>query len=1088
MVQQKFPQPSIKATLTRQKYLGEAFSQGEFRSSTSRIILFAMTVAIPIIAAFAVFLYLSFAREWNKDLEQLRDRGRRHASLAKERLASELRNGFSDVRLLATSSALQNYLNKETAASRQQLTQELYRFSKVRGLYDQARFLDASGMEKERVNYNEGFPSIVSPEKLQNKQDRPYFREAMALGIGEVYLSGLGLNREQGRVELPIKPIVRLAAPVYDDLAHKRGVVVLNYLAGPVLRELGGITSGSPWRMLLTDSNGFWLKGITPEEEWGKEFPERTGATLQAGFPETAMALKKTDSGEAYTSEGLFLFDTISPSLIGEKLGIVTKTNAGTGLWTILAYASPGYLQELRDGLLIRYGMELGGVAVVVLLLAGFLASNTEKRRLAGQELTLRATALDRAVTDLAREVDERERLSREAEILGARLTNILTAASRVSIIATDTEGMITTFNKGAENMLGYSAKEIVGLKTPEVFHLETEVVARGEELSREGRPLQGFDIFVAVAKKGGFEVREWTYVRKDGKHILVELVVTAIRDNRDTINGYLGVGVDITERKQAEEALERNRKLMTEAQKIAHLGSWEWDIKNDTEVWSDEQFRIFGYEPGKVEASRTIFSQVLHPDDRDRVLTLVQEAINGLKPYRTEFRIIRPDNQERYLLAQGKVYRGADGQAQRMVGSVLDITDRKLAEQALRDNEEKFRAMSEAACDPLIVIDSRDRIQYWNRAAEEVFGYTQAEVMGEALHLLIVPEQYRDDAHRGLEGFGATGKGKLLNLLTEFTALRRDGSEFPVERSVASFSMGGEWYAVGSLRDITLRKVTEYELVSSNNELIQKETALSKMVSDLEQEMEEHERSRQALKEAKEEAEKANRTKSEFLNVISHELRTPLTVILGNTPLLTDPEDLPDPEDIAEMARDMEHDGQHLLTLINDLLDISKIEAGGLDLRPMELSAAEAVAEAVDTIRGLAEKKDLFLTAEQGEGNVLADPVRLKQILLNLLSNAVKFTDQGGVTVRTWIQDEFIAFEVRDTGIGMRQEDLPVIFDMFRQVDGSDTRKAAGTGLGLAITKNLVEMHGGDIRVESEEGKGSIFTFTIPAATEDNT
>jgi two-component system, cell cycle sensor histidine kinase PleC len=182
-----------------------------------------------------------------------------------------------------------------------------------------------------------------------------------------------------------------------------------------------------------------------------------------------------------------------------------------------------------------------------------------------------------------------------------------------------------------------------------------------------------------------------------------------------------------------------------------------------------------------------------------------------------------------------------------------------------------------------------------------------------------------------------------------------------------------------------------------------------------------------------------------------------------------------------------MEQDGLHLLTLINDLLDISKIEAGGLDLRPRELSIVEAATDAADTVRGLAEKKGLFLAAEPEEGTVWADPVRLKQILLNLLSNAIKFTDQGGVTVRARSQGGFIVFEVQDTGVGMHPEDLPVIFDMFRQVDSSDTRNAAGTGLGLAISKKLVEMHGGEIRVESEEGKGSVFTFTIPAAGKED-
>lgn len=235
-------------------------------------------------------------------------------------------------------------------------------------------------------------------------------------------------------------------------------------------------------------------------------------------------------------------------------------------------------------------------------------------------------------------------------------------------------------------------------------------------------------------------------------------------------------------------------------------------------------------------------------------------------------------------------------------------------------------------------------------------------------------------------------------------------------------------------------------------------------------------------LQKAMEKAEEANRLKSEFLNTMNHELRTPLTVILGNIPLLTDEKDLPEPKEVAEIARDMEKSARHLLTLINDLLDISKIEAGKMTLNMEAVSAASVIDDAVSTISVLAQKKGIAVEAKADDMMIKADPVRLKQILLNLLSNAVKFTDKGGIMVIVERDGDSARFKVTDTGCGMREEDLPYIFDVFRQVDSSSTRNVQGSGLGLAITKKLVELHGGNISVESRFGEGSVFTFTMPA------
>lgn len=235
-------------------------------------------------------------------------------------------------------------------------------------------------------------------------------------------------------------------------------------------------------------------------------------------------------------------------------------------------------------------------------------------------------------------------------------------------------------------------------------------------------------------------------------------------------------------------------------------------------------------------------------------------------------------------------------------------------------------------------------------------------------------------------------------------------------------------------------------------------------------------------LQEAKERAEVTNRLKSDFLDMMSHELRTPLTVILGNLPLLTDGKDLPEPKEVAEIARDMEKSGMHLLTLINDLLDISKIEAGKMTLNIEAVSAASIIEDAVSTISVLAQKKGIAVETEVDDMMIRADPIKLKQILLNLLSNALKFTDKGGIRVSVERDGEFAKFKVADTGRGIREDDFPVIFEAFRQVDGSSTRNAQGTGLGLAITQRLVELHGGTISVESRVGEGSVFTLTMSA------
>lgn len=238
---------------------------------------------------------------------------------------------------------------------------------------------------------------------------------------------------------------------------------------------------------------------------------------------------------------------------------------------------------------------------------------------------------------------------------------------------------------------------------------------------------------------------------------------------------------------------------------------------------------------------------------------------------------------------------------------------------------------------------------------------------------------------------------------------------------------------------------------------------------------------SNKSLIEAKEVAEESTRLKTDFLNTISHELRTPLTVMLGNIPLLTDKEDLPPPDEIEEIALDIKESGEHLLALINELLDLSRIEQGKLKLVPEPLSIAESIDSCVHSLKTMALDKGLSISTDYKDYDIIGDKVRIKQIFLNLIGNAIKYTDAGTVSISTSVNGQNGEVKIEDTGRGIKADFLPFIFDSFRQEDSSATRRSRGSGLGLAITKKLVELHSGTISVQSEMDKGSSFIINFP-------
>ncbi|MEI9971078.1 MAG: PAS domain S-box protein [Ignavibacteriota bacterium] len=366
-----------------------------------------------------------------------------------------------------------------------------------------------------------------------------------------------------------------------------------------------------------------------------------------------------------------------------------------------------------------------------------------------------------------------------------------------------------------------------------------------------------------------------------------------------------------------------------------------------------------------------------------------------------------------------------SDGQRY-LIGAVRDVTFRKKA-------EEKFRGLLESAPEAMVIVNQEGRIVLVNSRVEKLFGYPRAKMLGDTLELLIPQPHAGDD-----DLFGR----------------RADGSEFPVEVSHSPIETEDGILVSSSIRDVTDRKRFERALQEKNVELA-----------------------------------RANQAKDRFLATMSHELRTPLNAIIGFTGTLL--MRLPGPltADQEKQLRTVQTSGRHLLSLINDLLDLAKIESGKVEIRTEAVACLAAVEETVAALRPAAEAKSISLeaTVEPSDLSVLADRRALTQILLNLTSNAVKFTDRGGIAISVRRhRDEgrkFVAFQVSDTGVGIAAEDREKLFQPFSQVPASRRPRREGTGLGLHLSRKLAELLGGEIRLRSEPGQGSTFTLLLEEA-----
>ncbi len=525
-------------------------------------------------------------------------------------------------------------------------------------------------------------------------------------------------------------------------------------------------------------------------------------------------------------------------------------------------------------------------------------------------------------------------------------------------------------------------------------------------------------------------------------------------------LSAMVALSLETAERNETAEQLRQAKMVIERSPTI--LFRWRPEPGWPVELVSDNVIQL-GYGPKLFLSGELLFADIVHPEDLDRVAAEVRGYMDSsVDRFMQEYRIIDGDGRVRWLEDHTVVDRDADGRVTSLQGILMDITERKRAEQALAGAHASTQAILDAATEvAIIATDTEGLITVFNRGAEKMLGYQAAEVIGRLSPVAFHDPQEVERAARALsEEFGAPVSG--IDIFVErakrngidhreWTYIRRDGTHLLTDL-VITVVRDADGHATGYLgvaRDMTAWK-----------------------------------RAETALAEAKLIAEAANQAKSAFLANMSHEIRTPMTAILGYADLLQDPM-IPE-EERGQALESIHRNGLHLLALINDVLDHSKIEAGGMTVETIRTNPARLVREVDEAMRYRAESQGLTFTVRMFgpvPETICTDPLRVRQVLLNLVGNAIKFTPSGEIELIISAADDspgVLRFEVRDTGVGMDEAQLARLFQPFTQADVSTTRRFGGTGLGLAISKGLATELGGDITARSTPGRGTTFTFTI--------
>lgn len=587
-------------------------------------------------------------------------------------------------------------------------------------------------------------------------------------------------------------------------------------------------------------------------------------------------------------------------------------------------------------------------------------------------------------------------------------------------IVVGRSDGGVEWMNTSGRSMLGIAADEDIRAYTIQDM-FSSEELARIEE-----------EDMTALVRAGQWR-GERTLLSRTGESIPVD-VASHLHLDKNFPAGYYVTEIMRDLRPQLEQgrSLQLSESRLSSAEEIARLGSWVWDFGSDSVKWSRGLYQLYGMQPGSGEESPNTWFATLHPEDHDRVAEICARVAEGGGVLDVVCRSSRADGTQMVVHSRGEIVH-EPGAPRVMVGTLLDITEQHAAFAAVQRSEELTRRILESAGEAYLQFSAAGLVTEWNSQAEKTFGWSRAEAIGQPLLSLVLGAGERGSFERLLGLASGSDEARKPTEHFEHPMLHRSGQAFPAEVTTWTTADGENSVFSCTIRDISERHAAE-------------------------------------------------RVKNEFISVVGHELRTPLTSIHGALGLLRAGllgELNPRGKQMVDIAA---HNTDRLVRLINDILDIERLNSGQVALEVQATDIAVLAERSMEVMRSMADGAGVHLTLDARPAVHLVDPDRIEQTITNLLSNAIKFSP-AGAEVRLVVRMEAggLTIEVRDQGRGIPAEDLERIFDRFQQVDGSDAREKGGTGLGLAICRTIAEQHGGRIWAESGPGCGATLTMTLP-------
>ncbi|RKS03156.1 PAS domain S-box protein [Flavobacterium sp. 102] len=609
---------------------------------------------------------------------------------------------------------------------------------------------------------------------------------------------------------------------------------------------------------------------------------------------------------------------------------------------------------------------------------------------------------------------------------LEQELNQLFNFAPDVIVIIDMEEGYFKRINPAACELLGYTEEEFYAVPFENFIHPEDR-----EKSTNEAQRL------LEVNHTFYFENR---YVTKSGK--IKWLAWNATYSKQE--NSIYAVAKDITEKKELEELLQK-------ANELARIGGWELDLQSNTVFWSDITKEIHEVAPDYIPRLKTGLSFYKKGVHRNNIKKIIERGFKTGESWDDEFQIITGKGNERWVRVIGEVEL-VNGNYSRIYGSFQDIDERKKTQEKIKSSEERRKLIMNAALDAIICIDKKGMITFWNPQADEIFGWSESEVMGKELSKIIIPENYRAMHDIGMKNYLKTGKGNALNVLLQLSAIRKGGEEFPIELTVLPIQQDGEEFFCAFIRDISQRKIYESRLIELN----------------------------ESLKKQKAELVVSNQELEQFAYIASHDLQEPLRMVTSFLTLLNKKYGN-NFDETATLYVDFAIDGaKRMRQLILDLLEYSRVG------RTEEITESIDLNTLIEEIKILHRKQIEELNAniitEQSLPEVKCYKSPLLQLFQNLISNALKYSRKEVtpiVKISFTSFDDHWCFAVEDNGIGIHKDYFDKIFVIFQRLHNKD--EYVGTGMGLAVTKKIVESLGGKIWLESTLGVGSKFYFTIP-------